>query len=554
MSTIHTTLLRKLNEFRKTGEFCDIRLQVGNRYFDCHKVILASATNFFHTLFKSTYRESSQDVIELRDVDDTIFEILLNFMYCGDLDVLEKDVVSVLAACVYFQLKEGEDICINLIKYNLHAVNVFELFSLPCLKCRHDVYDTVKKFICKRFAVLASSEEFYVLPFEQLKEILLAAELTVYDIKDLIDCCIKWVCFDVDNRIVHLVEMTKIVNINFKPPEGLLDMTSNIQNISGKEKCLELLFNGVLYTEQEYPRAIPSNEPLFISKKYDIDNPYLLKFQCGNWIQMDDLRFVRALGSDLFAEATLLNQNLYLSCGLFNNISVLNANERAAIGIPETSGVPFYTCNLETKKWQLLYPSSCISNDLIPCNSKIYLYNELSSDYQFFSYLPHLNRWLTIPSLNVPRSKAGVASDGRFVYVVGGKPNIEPTACNIIEFYDDRCKNWQTLVPNKKLRMNLFRNRYTKKVCFLDGFLYAFSRRSMEVFDQRANKWRTINDIPEVIYNHCSAKRSYLIPVHRELWYISCQQNIYSYDPRMNVWNDGPDGSGYYLKPVQIIR
>ena len=144
MSTIHVSLLKRLNEFRKTGEFCDIRLKVGNRYFDCHKVILASATNFFHMLFKSAYRECNQKVVELRDVDENIFEILLNFMYFGELDVLEKDVVSVLAACVYFQLKEGEDTCINVIKYNLHAVNVFELFSLPCLKCRHDVYDSVK--------------------------------------------------------------------------------------------------------------------------------------------------------------------------------------------------------------------------------------------------------------------------------------------------------------------------------------------------------------------------------------------------------------------------
>lgn len=554
MSGVRTSLLKKLNEFRKTGEFCDIRLKVGNKFFDCHRVILASSTDFFRLLFKPNYRESTQEIVELHEVDERVFETLLNFIYCGDLEVLEKDIPNVLAACVYFQLKEGEEICVNLVKYNLHTVNIFELFSLPCLRYKQDLYDIVKKYICEHFSELIHSEEFHIIPFEQLSEILLAAELMVYDIKDIINSCIKWICFDIENRSEYLVELTKLVNTNFIPPDGLLNLISNIDKVPDKEKCFELLFNGVLYTEQIHPRINLSNEPLFISKKSDIDNPFLIKFKCGSWVQIDDLRFIRALSSDLFAEATLLHQNLYLSCGLFSNISALSANDRAAAGIAEASGVPFYSCNLETKKWQSLYPSSCISNDLIPCNSKIYLYNELSTDYQFFSYLPCLNRWLTIPSLNVPRSKAGVASDGRFVYVIGGKPNIEPTPCNMIEFYDDRCKNWQTLIPNKKLRMNLLRNRYTKKVCFLDGFLYTFSRRSMEVFDQRANKWRTISDIPEVIYNHCSAKRSYLIPVHRELWYISCQQNIFSYDPRMNVWNDGPDGDGYFLKPVQIIR
>lgn len=555
MSAACTSILKRLNEFRKTGEFCDVRLKVGKEYFDCHRVILASATDFFRNLFGPHYKESTQDVIELHGVEESVFETLLNFIYCGALNVLEKNVTNVLAACIYFQLKDGEDICVNIIKYNLQAINIFELFSLPCLKCKKDLYDVVKKYICKNFSSLSVSDEFCVLPFELMKEVLLSTELMVYDERDISSACIKWICHDIDNRAPYLLELTKLVNTKFMPPEGLLNLISNIGQVKDKEKCLELLFNGVLYTDEKLPRSVSIllNEPIFMSKKCDVDTPFLIKFSNRNWIRLDDIEFPCTLPSELYAEATVLNQHLYISCGFFSNVSIISANDKLT-GFTDSSGVPFYSCNMETKKWQALYPSNGISDELIPCNSKVYSYNELAFDYQFRSYLPYLNRWLTIPAMNVPRSKAGVTSDGRYVYVIGGKPNIEPTPCNLIEFYDDRCKAWQTLVPNKKLRMNLLRNRYTKKVCFLDGFLYIFSRRSMEVFDQRANKWRTNTDIPEVIYNHCSSKRSYLLPVQRKLWYISCQQSIYCYDPRMNIWDEGPDGEGHYLKPVQIVQ
>ena len=47
------------------------------RLFQAHKAILCEASNYFKTLFRDCWVETSQNVITLRGITDVVFEILL---------------------------------------------------------------------------------------------------------------------------------------------------------------------------------------------------------------------------------------------------------------------------------------------------------------------------------------------------------------------------------------------------------------------------------------------------------------------------------------------
>lgn len=57
-----------------------------NPLFQAHKVILAAGSDYFHAMFSSTLRESSQNEIKLESLDGTAVKGLLDFIYSGQVD------------------------------------------------------------------------------------------------------------------------------------------------------------------------------------------------------------------------------------------------------------------------------------------------------------------------------------------------------------------------------------------------------------------------------------------------------------------------------------
>ena len=57
-------LLSKCSQFCREGEFIDIRLKVGDTLFPAHRVVLASYSDYFHSIFTDG-KEANQEVIDI---------------------------------------------------------------------------------------------------------------------------------------------------------------------------------------------------------------------------------------------------------------------------------------------------------------------------------------------------------------------------------------------------------------------------------------------------------------------------------------------------------
>ncbi|KAJ8412550.1 hypothetical protein AAFF_G00128860 [Aldrovandia affinis] len=80
------SLLGVLNEQRLKGQLCDVILIVGDQKYQAHKSILASSSEYFHSLF--TRREcEAQAAVQLDFCEPDAFENVLNYIYSSSLFV-----------------------------------------------------------------------------------------------------------------------------------------------------------------------------------------------------------------------------------------------------------------------------------------------------------------------------------------------------------------------------------------------------------------------------------------------------------------------------------
>ena len=98
----------------------DVTLSTGDREFSAHKLVLSICSNYFNGLFtprpenKMRQRRPADGaaIVYLKDVDSKHLELLLSYMYRGEINVEENELMDLLATAKSLQIKgltEAED-------------------------------------------------------------------------------------------------------------------------------------------------------------------------------------------------------------------------------------------------------------------------------------------------------------------------------------------------------------------------------------------------------------------------------------------------------------
>ena len=114
----------KLNDFRASGELCDVILKSENENFKAHKVVLSAASDMFKVMFSGGFKESSDNGIVVLDfsfLSDKTILMIVDFIYLGTLP-LQKVIKKIepLMKPRYFEF----------ILYNLNFVSMLPKFCI----------------------------------------------------------------------------------------------------------------------------------------------------------------------------------------------------------------------------------------------------------------------------------------------------------------------------------------------------------------------------------------------------------------------------------------
>ena len=86
------TLLRGLDELRKNGILCDIKLIVENKEFDAHKSVLASCSTYFRVMFTTSMIEKEKEQIEIKDISTEGLDAVLKFIYTNTIHITRNNI------------------------------------------------------------------------------------------------------------------------------------------------------------------------------------------------------------------------------------------------------------------------------------------------------------------------------------------------------------------------------------------------------------------------------------------------------------------------------
>lgn len=217
-----STLLQDgLKELLNENKFVDCILKVGERSLPCHRLILAACSPYFRELCFGEDGESKSDSTKqevlLDDVDPTVMEMVVNYLYSADIDINDDNVQDVFAVANRFQIPSIFTVCANYLIKQLSMGNCLAIYRMGLVLNCPRLAVAARDYIADRFESLSKENDFLDMAAHELFAIIGVDSLNVEKEEKVFETVMRWVRKDKEHRLKTLSDAFNYVRFRLIP-------------------------------------------------------------------------------------------------------------------------------------------------------------------------------------------------------------------------------------------------------------------------------------------------------------------------------------------------
>lgn len=533
-------ILEQIHQLRRCNELCDVCLLVGNSKIYAHKIILSAASPYFRAMFTGEMAESRQDEITIKDIDETAMEMLIDFCYSTKITIDEKSVQTLLPAACILQLQEVQDYCSEFLRSQLDPSNCLGIRAFADTHSCIELLRIAEKYMQNNFIDIIESDEFLLLPVNQLIEMIAADELNVKQEEQVYQAVMNWTAFNISERKPFLGQLMCHVRLPLLDTKFLVTKVGNDPLIKQDQTCRDLIDEAKDYhllpldrSSMQGPRTKPRKPFLMIE----------VLFAVGGWCSGDAIssvemydpqgasngewKIVTAMSKRRCGVGVaVLNEHIY-AIGGHDGQSYLNSVERydpltnqwnstdvqptsscrTSVGVAvlddtiyAVGGQDGVSClsfvekyDVVSNRWSRVASMSTRRLGVAVCvlDSKLYAIggsDGVSPLNSVERYDPKANRWTPVAPMLTRRKHLGCVVYKNCIYAVGGRDDM--SELNTVERYNPQLNQWQPIVAMKSRRSGVGLAVVSGKIYAIGGFDGTTYLKTVEVYDPELNAWK----------------------------------------------------------------
>ena len=227
---------------------------------------MAACSPYFLAMFNGELKESKQKVIVLKDIKAEVFELIIDYVYTGDLDVNIENVEGILELATQLQFCEVRQICCDFLEQQLDPVNCVGIRKFAHLHHCKSFLQTVDNFLKKNFIEVLNSEEYTLLPYNVLHDVVSCDDLNVDCEERAYSAILKWVKYDVTERGTNFHSLLSEIRLPLLSIRFIMNHVDNENLVKNNLECRDLLDEAKNYHLQpethsalRTPRTLPRN-------------------------------------------------------------------------------------------------------------------------------------------------------------------------------------------------------------------------------------------------------------------------------------------------------
>ena len=207
-------LLRMNSDRKRSAKYCDFTLVADNHRFPVHRNVLGVVSTFFDKMFHIDMKEKRENKVEINGVSKEVLEVILDFMYTGEMALSMENVFAIIEAAHLLDLPYVKETCS---KYLGNQVNVGNWSSIRAHAKRYDYKELLDKFdeaIALQFDAFVKAEQFIELNVEDLKHLLGLQKRRVKSEDEVYKAVIGWIKHDLIGHEIYAERLLSLINFS----------------------------------------------------------------------------------------------------------------------------------------------------------------------------------------------------------------------------------------------------------------------------------------------------------------------------------------------------
>ncbi|XP_072542120.1 kelch-like protein 9 [Salminus brasiliensis] len=237
-STGHgNAILQGLDHFRSDKTLCDVTLVAGDssETFPVHRVIMASASDYFKAMFTGGMKEQALEEIKLHGVSSTGLKNIIEFIYTSRLSLSLSSLQDTLEAASFLQVLPVLNFCNQLLSSEVTIENCAEVERIASDLLLEDVQAHVNNFVCQNFAALVQSGRFLELSEATVMFALSSDSLKGFSEMELYRAARVWLAHNPSERRPAAYSLMRHIRFPLMTPAELLQISQEDQTDESNE-------------------------------------------------------------------------------------------------------------------------------------------------------------------------------------------------------------------------------------------------------------------------------------------------------------------------------
>ena len=176
----------------REGSLCDCEVSVDGRVFTAHRIVLAACSTFMRSAFTVGLAETATASVVLEEVESTVFEAVLEFVYAGTCTFDESLSLAVLQAASRLGIKLRETQVVAHITERIDPATCLEVWKAGDALSLPAVVEAAQKCAIEAFAEVAALDAWLGVPAPWLECLLASDELVADKEEQVFEALTRW--------------------------------------------------------------------------------------------------------------------------------------------------------------------------------------------------------------------------------------------------------------------------------------------------------------------------------------------------------------------------
>ena len=231
-----------LEKFRQKGELCDATLLVGDKEIKAHRVVLASCSEYFESMFIGEFAEPLNEPVIIDEVSDDTLETLVDFAYTSHITLTEKNVYSIFEAADLLQFTGVRGACFKFFKQQINKSNCIRTWLFAKSHNCTELIDASLRYIECNFLEIVKGTEFLELDQPDIVvEIVGQEDLAITSEEQVYEGVLSWIKNKLELRKKHVLEVFRSVRFSSMSKDYLMHIVDNEDLIKDDPDLLQLV-------------------------------------------------------------------------------------------------------------------------------------------------------------------------------------------------------------------------------------------------------------------------------------------------------------------------